>query len=402
MMTADNKRRRFVSNAIWIMAGNVMHMIIAFIIGIYSARYLGPSNYGLLNFSASLIAIASAFSSLGFSNTIIKYLVSEKESEGEILGTAVFFRLLASMISLGAILVIVVILRPGNRVLMTVALFQSIGVVFQSFGIFTQWFQSRLRSKVSSMIATAAYFVTSLFRLYLLLSNKSVEWFAAASIVEYAVDAILLAWFYFADGGMRLCVSWKRGIEMLNTSYHFIISSFMVIAYTQMDKFMLSTMIGDAYTGNYSVAIGLCDAWTFVLGALIDSAAPLIYEAKHNNNSNYERKIKQLNSAVILIAGIVAILISFSARFIILFLYKEEYILAVTPFRILAWYSLFQYLGRIRTIWATCEGYQKYEKHISVIGLIANAILNYVLIRLMGINGAAWATLLTQIVSNIV
>lgn len=394
--------RRFARNATWIIIGNVLHTFIAFVIGIYSARYLGPSNYGLLSYSSAIIGIFSAFAALGFSNTIIKFLVEDPDNQGDVMGTAVFFRFVASMISSVAVMITIMILRPKDHILMIVSLFQSIGMIFQSWGIITQWFQSRLQSRTSSLIALTSYFLTSMYKLWLLIHGKSVEWFAFASVIEYVTTAILLYVFYKLNHGAGFHISMKRGFGMVKESYHFIISNLMVLAYTQMDRLMLSTMLGDMYTGNYSVAITLCDAWTFILGALIDSASPLIYQAHKDKSPNYIRGVRQLNSAIIFIAGIAALLISLLSKHIISILYGHEYELAAGPLTILSWYSLFQYLGRIRPIWATCEGLQKYEKYLSAIGLAGNAFLNYVLINAMGMNGAAWATLITQIFTNVI
>ena len=46
-------RNRVAKNAGWLIAGNIAQMIISFFVNIFTVRYLGPSNYGLINYAGS-------------------------------------------------------------------------------------------------------------------------------------------------------------------------------------------------------------------------------------------------------------------------------------------------------------------------------------------------------------
>ena len=50
---------RFISNTAWIISGQIIQMLISFVISMLTARYLGPTNYGVLNYSASYLSFAS-------------------------------------------------------------------------------------------------------------------------------------------------------------------------------------------------------------------------------------------------------------------------------------------------------------------------------------------------------
>ena len=82
-------------------------------------------------------------------------------------------------------------------------------------------------------------------------------------------------------------------------------------------------------------------------------------------------------------------------------LYGAEYVGAKDAFRIVTWYTGASYLGVARSTWMVCENRQKYEKVLAGLGAISNIILNLLLIPVFGICGAAWATLITQILTNI-
>lgn len=50
------KVNKFTSNTIWLILEKIFQLILGLVVGIWTARYLGPSNYGILNYGASFIA----------------------------------------------------------------------------------------------------------------------------------------------------------------------------------------------------------------------------------------------------------------------------------------------------------------------------------------------------------
>ena len=59
-------------------------------------------------------------------------------------------------------------------------------------------------------------------------------------------------------------------------------------------------------------------------------------------------------------------------------------------------------MGVVRNIWILAEKKQKYLGVINFSGAIMNIVLNFFLIPIMGINGAALASLVTQFFSNVI
>ena len=93
-------------------------------------------------------------------------------------------------------------------------------------------------------------------------------------------------------------------------------------------------------------------------------------------------------------------LIVIFAKPIIYILYGEHYLPATDALRVVAWSAAFSYLGVARNIWLVQNCQQKYEKHLALIGVLCNLVMNYFFIKLWGICGAAAATLITQIITN--
>lgn len=391
------KGNRFFSNVIWDMGGKVFQMILTLIVGMLTARYLGPSNYGVIGETASYVSFFSVICQLGFNSTAVKEIMDNKEREGEILGTSIFFRVCTSLISTVAITCLLYILKDGDKVIVWVAFLQSLSLIFQSFEMIHYWYQSRLETHVSVKIQSFAYVIMAVYKIALLALGKSVHWFAFSTALEMAVVAIALLFIYGRGEGKRLTVSLSAGKEMLKRSYHFILSGLMVTIYSEMDKIMLGEMLSEAAVGFYTAATKVSSMWSFVLIALINSSRPLIISSKNSSQELYVKQNKRLYAAVIWIGIAAGLGVTILGKWIIYFMYGDAYLPATSSLQISAWYTMFAMLGTARGIWIVCEEKAKYVKYYLGIGAVINIILNYLLIPGFGPGGAAAATLITQI-----
>ena len=95
-MADRSLKRKFIGNTGWMMAQQIYSMILSLIVGSLSARYLGPSNYGLLNYGASIITFFTIISKLGLDGVIINEIVKQKNKLPSYLGSALVARLAIS------------------------------------------------------------------------------------------------------------------------------------------------------------------------------------------------------------------------------------------------------------------------------------------------------------------
>lgn len=391
------KDNRFVSNTMWDIGGKVFQMGLTLVVGMLTARYLGPSNYGVIGETASYVAFFSVICQLGFTSTAVKEIMDFEDRQGEILGTMIFFRICTSLISSAAITVLLYVMKGGDKLIVTVAFLQSLSLIFQSFEMIHYWYQSRLETQVSVKIQSIAYLIMAAYKIGILVFGKSVEWFAFSSALEAAVVGAFLLIVYQRGTGQKLSVSIAAGKDILKRSYHFILSGLMVTIYSEMDKIMLGQMLSEEAVGYYTAATKISSMWSFVVMALINSSRPVIIASRNKSQEQYVKQNKRLYAAVIWIGIAAGLGISLLAKIIIYILYGIEYMPSVGSLQISAWYTMFAMLGSARGIWIVCEDKAKYVKYYLGIGAVANVILNYLLIPVYGPGGAAAATLITQI-----
>ena len=403
MKLTDTLKSKEVKNAYWIITGRVVQMVLSFLVSIFTARYLGPSNFGLVNYAGAYVAFFTSLCTLGINSVIIKDFVDNPDEQGKAIGTTIVLRAVSSLLSSIMIVGIVSIVDKGEPVTVIVSALCSIALVFQVFDTINYWFQSRYQSKVTAIAGLIAYIATSVYKIILLILQKSVMWFAFATSVDYIVVAICLFQAYRTHSGPRFQFSWKKGKYLLGKSYHYILSGMMVAIYGQTDKLMLKQMLGEASVGYYSLASSVNMMWCFVLQAIIDSIYPTIMSLyKSGNKEAFERKNRQLYAIVIYVSVFVAIMFMLFGKFAIVLIYGVEYEPSANLLKIIAWYTIFSYLGVARDAWIVCTEAQKYLKYIYISAAMANVILNLIFIPIWGAAGAAVASLLTQILTGMV
>lgn len=388
------------SNMKWMVGERILQMLIGLVINMVTARYLGVNNYGIINYVSSFIAFFTPICTLGLEGIIIKELLDHLQKQGEVIGTAMGMRIISSLLSMVSILLILAFLNPGDKIMLGVAVLQSLILIFNTADLFEFWYQSRLESKKSVKIKVTSYSVVAVYKILILVFHKNIYWFALSNTLDMIVASVLLFISYKKNSGPKLRFSFRKGKNMLKLSYNFILSGLMVAVYAQMDKIMLGKMLDTTAVGLYSVGIYICNLWNFVPNAVIVSLRPGILQAKQYNEELYVKKLKQMYAIIIWLSILYAAIVCLFSKYIISILYGEDFLGARIPMMIAVWYCGFSLLGGAREVWIISENLQKYSKWYALTGALTNLILNFLLIPQWGMTGAAVATLITQIMTG--
>lgn len=404
---------RFLKNTVWQVAGNVCRMIVSFLVTIISTRYLGPSNFGVLNYVSSYVTFFTSIIGLGINGVIIHELVVRRDENntwekrdgwdenGTVLGTAIMFRLVTGVIGVIAFYGVIYMAQGDDPVTMTVAALQAIQLPFLCLDTLRYWYDSYMESKYPVWVETMASLAASVYKIFLLATGKGVEWFAFATSLDIIVLGVSYLLIYYRQKGPRLRFSGQMAKHLLRLSGMFILANIMGVAYSQMDRIMIREMLGsDELVGLYSAAINTCSLVGFVPISVLNSGRPLVVEAKARSAELFQLRFRQLVAVIMWICIAYSLVATVFSKLIIYILYGEAYLDASVCLQIGVWYTAFSYVGSAMHIWLVCEDKNKYALLFCAMGTAANLFLNFMLIPSWGINGAAFATLVTQVLSN--
>ncbi len=390
----------FIKNTSWIMIGKATQLALTFITTMFISRYLGPTKNGLITYTYSYVSLFLPLCTLGMNDIVVKEVLDKENDKNTVIGSIVVLRMISSLLSIGFIYIVLKNVTNTSDFIY-IGMLQSLSLFFQSFDTIVYLYQAQMCSEKTGKIYVVTYLLTTIFRIFCILTKKDVAYFAFAVSLDYIVMSIFLLILFYKENGM-FKFSLKTSIKLLKRSYPYIFSGIMIIIYSKADTIILGKTIDETSVGLYSAATTLCNAWPFILTAIIDSASPVIVKEYSVDIKSFEKKIRRLYATVFYISVAVAIFISIFAKPIIQILYGINYLSAVKPLRIVCWSTIFAYLGVARSPWMQCEHKSKYEAVLSFLGAIVNVILNLILIKKFNLVGAGLALLLTQFLTNIV
>lgn len=397
-----NGKKRFFGNIIWLLGGKIVNMILQFVVSLATARYLGPSNFGTINYVAAFVSFFSSIASLGLSIIVIKEIAKGQSNDNEIIWTSIWLRLGTAILSTISIIALMFVTNRNDPLIVQIAFMESLSIIFSSFDTINYYFQAKLLSKWSSIAGVLAYLGMSLYRIYLLMTKADIVWFALATSMDMIFLTFFLLIFYIRIEGFHPKFNWPLGKILLKQSCHYLIAGLLTILYAQVDKVMLGNMVDSAAVGYYSAALTISTLWSMIPTALIQSLSPILYEAADQDRALFLRRLRQSYAALFWLNALYSIFVCIFAHWIILLLYGEDYLAGVGALRIVVWYYGISTMSTLNQVYLANDGKSKYINRFCLAGLITDVILNSILIPLWGISGAAFATLITHIVIQII
>ena len=393
---------RLKKNVSWIFLGNVAHAVLSFLLNIVVARILNLNDNGMLTYATSWIAFFTSVGTLGFHGIISREFSKNEDRGNEYLWSCITARVLFSLIAIASLQIIARVSSPNEPELHIIILCQSMQLLFGSFDMFIYWYRYKNQANITAVYRLIAFGISAAWRLFSIAVLKSLPLYVLGIVAETALFVGFLIIFYRKHYTHKLSVSKTTILMMLRTSYPFIFSAILSTIYGQADKIMLKSMIDNSAVALYNASTIVAGLVVIIPTTLIEGFRPDIMDAKLHDEALYQRRLRQLYAIIFWACIAYGLFITVFAKQIILLLYGQKYLGAVSSLSLVVWYTSFSYFGAINNVYMIAEDKIKWVQVTTLIGAIGNVILNYFLISIWGIVGASLASLLTQFLANFV
>lgn len=389
---------KIVDNISWLFFDKILRMGVGLLVGVWIARYLGPEQFGLLNFALAFTGLFGAVASLGLQGIVVRDIVRNPESARLTLGTAAILQLIGGLVSFLLILGVIAHLRPDDPLARSIVAILGAMMLLKASDIAVYWFESQVQSKYTVWVQNSVFLVFASVKVALILQHAPIIAFVWAMLAEtVAVAFILITVMGLRGPALKsLRVSSARAKALLMDSWPLVLSGIAVMIYMRIDQIMLGQMIGDEAVGIYSAAARISEVWYFIPMAIVASVFPAILEAKKRSEAEYYARLQKLYDLMVWVSVSVALPMTFLATPLVMLLFGETYAAAGTVLAIHIWASIFVFLGVASGKWFLTENRQLLSLQRTVLGAIANIALNLWLIPLYGAVGAAIATVISQ------
>jgi len=397
--------KKYFLNTSWLFAEKIFRMIVGLVVGIWVARYLGPSKYGVLSYAQSFVGLFSAIATLGLDGIVVRELVKYPEKEKELLGTAFILKLFGAVLTL--IVIYIAIHFTSNDVYTNRLIFIiASAVIFQSFNVIDMYFQAKVMSKYAVFANSFSLLLSSFVKIMLIINDAPLIAFAWVVLFDSFVMVSGYIYWYFKVKKEFFLRKIKFNLELakslLKDSWPLILSGMVIAMYMRIDQVMIKEMLDNKAVGNYAAAVRLSEAWYFIPMVISSSLFPAIINAKKQSEELYYARLQRLYDLMVWLAIAIALPMTFLSDWVVNLLYGSQYSEAGSVLKIHIWAGLVVALGLVRGRWIISENLQKYTPIYLVTGLIVNIVLNYYFIQIYGIKGAAYATLFAQSAGSLI
>ncbi|WP_034256620.1 flippase [Arenibacter latericius] len=392
--------KKYLKNTSWLFGGNLVNIFASLFVGVWVARYLGPENLGILSYAQSFTALFLAFSTLGLTRILARDLVKDPNDKYVLLGTSFILQTIGSII-LMALLLTTLFLTSDDKFLNKIIIILGSVTFVQSFSVIDVYFQSIVKSKSMVLVGVISLIISSLLKVILILLEAPLIHFVYVTAIDSITLAIGQIYFYKKnkESILKWSFSLSKAKQLLRDSWPLILSTIIVSIYMKIDQVMLKEMINNQAVGQYAAAARLSESWYFIPSIISSSLFPAIVNAKKINEDLYYDRIQNLYDLMVWLSVAIALPMTFLSNWIVNLLYGSEYYQAGTVLSIHIWAGVFVFLGVSRGGWIINENLQRFSSLYLGIGMIANVVLNYILIPINGVIGAAIATLASQSIS---
>lgn len=381
-------------------------MALSFVVMWIMTNYYGESVWGLYSLALTVLQITAMFFALGLPNAFISFtgaFTDSSQSKGLFI-KSVKLALLSSIVpvllfSAGAAFIASYIFEKENlyQYLLVVALATPFMIIHEIICYYFVAVKKFVAYGLSIFILPNVFLISILLLLYY---NGAGGYY---TFLAYAVAYILtltIGLVYIFGRKSETNYPLLSGRTMLKQSFPMMVSGIFIVLLNWTDMLMLGRFVTTEEMGIYNTAFKIGYLSLFFVLSMNAIIQPKVSELYHQKNIGEMKKV--VNRATQLI-----ILLTLPLTFVLIFfgdtilsLFGENSVNGATALTYIALGGLYNAMtGNVDQILNMTNN----QKNVSVIlftGFVTNVILNLFLIPAYGIEGAAIASLITNIIVN--
>lgn len=397
-----NTVKKVAKNTSVVIVWSIANKIIALLIAIYLARYLGVAGYGDYSFIFAYTSFFGIIVDLGINTVLVREIAKNKERTEELISNAVGLKLaLFALAALFSFLVLSFLTYPeevkiGIYIATFILLFSSIASLLGTV------FQANLQMEYIAIADLISKLPLLLLIIYISSQKGGSIRVIIATLGATILYCVLMYLFSKRVVAARVKFNVKIWKEILNPAILLGLSGVLSSIFVRMDLILVSLIRGNLEVGYYSIPSQLTDSLTIVPLAFMSSLFPLM--------SNYSKVSKQSLAKSFRLAIKYMLILSIPMAFgttllsdrIIIAIYSTNFIPSSPALIIMAWGTILVFCDIIFDNMLISTNQQK--KSFIAVGLTAlfSVIGNLILIPQMGFIGASIVLLASNILITLI
>jgi O-antigen/teichoic acid export membrane protein len=367
------------------------------------ARYLGPENYGIYSYVISASAIFASAGHMGLSGLVVRELVRKPREGGSILGTTLILKFIGMLIGYTLLLIYSAIYEGFGSIEFQMIAIAGAVLLIKPFDIVEFWFQAFVQAKYASIARVAGLIAGAMLKIAFAIFGFGLVYFAFAYFFEGAIVGMVLILTYVLKSAIPIS-SWRwsrfKAVELFGQGWLVYLGSIFAVINLKIDQVMLRWMEGADSVGIYGVAAQLSEAWYFLPVAIVSTFFPKLIQLKDENSNDFNKRLQQLFDLLFAIAFCVAVIVTMLSGTLVQMIFGSHYAESSSVLVIHIWAAIFVFMRAAFSKWILIENALLFSLLTQGLGALINIVLNYLLIPRFGVEGAAYATLISYASSS--
>lgn len=391
-------KNKVLKNICWLFFDKVFILVLQFLIGVKIANYYGSESFGMYNYAMSIVAFSSILFEL-LNDRVIKKFFQEYKFNNIVYNVNIFRNFMALLILVFTIILGIILKLPQLFFFTLIFLCIDNFLITSTQGI-ELYFDYKLNSKnlviLNNLIKLLSYtlqyvYVMLEYSILIIPIVRCLGSFLRLIILKYMYKVI-----YLKKEKIKLNFNFILIKNIIKESFFLWLSFIGFLIYTQTDKIMLGSMLGNSEVGVYSIATNLMQVLAILIPPIQISIFPKMLELYKRNYEEYYNFYLKINIIVTQLYLFLSILSIVVVNILFLKIFSVEYILAIPTYTILTISVFFKANGALQTSHVTIKNITKKIFYKTFSGIIINIILNYIFINKYGVIGAALSTSITH------
>lgn len=388
----------FTKNTLITFITRIMTVVFGILIMVIIARVLGPEEQGIYSLAVLLPTTLIIFTGLGVNISSIFYIGRKKYNPQEVFGSNVFFNVFLSAFTV-LIGFIIIFFFSGQIFPGVEKRYLFLTLLLIPFNLFFDLISSILlglqRIKEYNYISFLQSFLFLLMVAIFVLGFKfGIKVVILAQIFSFIFAGIILFFITLkTTGGLMLRLNKNYFKDVISYGLKNYLGGVLSLLHYRIDQILINIFINPVAVGFYYVAVKLAEG----IWLISQSAATVLFPKVAAETDG--QKLKDFTPLVcrniLFITFLISVVLFIFSNWVIVFFYSKDFLDSVRPFQILLVGTLFISGWRILANDIAAQGRPMLNTYIIGFSVLFNLVLNVFLIPKWGIEGAAFATVIS-------
>ena len=392
-----NKVRTIFANMSWLMVSQILTSVFAFVWTILTARYLGPSDYGVFGTAVSFSTIFGVFATFGIFTYLVRAISTDFENEAKYLNNTLSLKIFLAVFYL-AIIFLAAFFLGWNRYVIGFCMLFAFEYLIKTFhDVFFSSFQAHEKIKYQAITNIIITVLTFIFIIVVIVTDYGLLGIAFAYIL-----ANIIALIYAIYAIRKHIIKPKLAFDfafykvLLKAGIPFALTGLFYTIYYSIDIVMITQFASTYDTGLYNSAYKLISVLTLFYSIYSSVIFPvmtkLFKDEKDLLHFSFVKSIKYLSLVTIPIAVFTSLY-----GYDLIGIYGAEFIEAGGVLKVLIWTVCFLFVNGACSLILNASHEEYSVTKIYSIAAVFNVVLNLILIPKYSVYGASVATVLSEI-----